>query len=133
MRKVIIILVIILVILITVLCYINISKKLETNYELELQEESCINGINNSGLVVDGLTPTKVELDNIFFTVEECIKTYIQNATSNNSQVLYELLDYKYIAENNITMDNVNQLFIGNESNYLNKTVEEYEISRRKL
>lgn len=133
MKKVIITLVTILVILIIVLCYINIKTKNKIDDELELQEKLYLNGINNPGLVIDGLTPSEVKVDNIFFTVEECIKTYIKNATGNNNQVLYSLLDYKYIDKNSITMDNVSQLFIEDESNHLNKTVEEYGISRSKL
>lgn len=133
MKKVIITLVTILVILIIVLCYINIKTKNKIDDELELQEKLYLNGINNPGLVIDGLTPSEVKVDNIFFTVEECIKTYIKNATGNNNQVLYSLLDYKYIDKNSITMDNVSQLFIEDESNHLNKTIEEYGISRSKL
>lgn len=133
MKKVIITLVTILVILIIVLCYINIKAKNEYDDELKLQEELYLNGINNPGLVINGLTPSEVKVDNIFFTVEECIKTYIKNATDNNNQILYSLLDYKYIDKNSVTIDNVSELFIKDESNHLNKTVEEYGISRSKL
>lgn len=133
MKKVIITLVAILVILIIVLCYINIKAKNEYDDELKLQEELYLNGINNPGLVINGLTPSEVKVDNIFFTVEECIKTYIKNATDNNNQILYSLLDYKYIDKNSVTIDNVSELFIKDESNHLNKTVEEYGISRSKL
>lgn len=133
MKKVIITLVTILVILIIVLCYINIKAKNEYDDKLKLQEELYLNAINNPGLVINGLTPSQVRVDNIFFTVEECIKTYIKNATENNNQILYSLLDYKYIDKNSITIDNVSQLFIKDESNHLNKTVEEYGISRGRL
>ncbi len=133
MKKVIITLVTILVILIIVLCYINIKAKNEYDDELKLQEELYLNGINNPGLVINGLTPSEVKVDNIFFTVEECIKTYIKNATDNNNQILYSLLDYKYIDKNSVTIDNVSELFIKDESNHLNKTIEEYGISRSKL
>lgn len=133
MKKVIITLVTILVILIIVLCYINIKAKNEYDDELKLQEELYLNGINNPGLVINGLTPSEVKVDNIFFTVEECIKTYIKNATDNNNQILYSLLDYKYIDKNSVTIDNVSKLFIKDESNHLNKTIEEYGISRSKL
>ena len=133
MKKVIITLVAILVILIIVLCYINIKAKNEYDDELKLQEELYLNGINNPGLVINGLTPSEVKVDNIFFTVEECIKTYIKNATDNNNQILYSLLDYKYIDKNSVTIDNVSELFIKDESNHLNKTIEEYGISRSKL
>ena len=133
MKKVIITLVTILVILIIVLCYINIKAKNEYDDKLKLQEELYLNAINNPGLVINGLTPSQVRVDNIFFTVEECIKTYIKNATENNNQILYSLLDYKYIDKNSITIDNVSQLFIKDASNNLNKTVEEYGISRGRL
>lgn len=133
MKKVIITLVTILVILIIVLCYINIKAKNEYDDEMKLQEELYLNGINNPGLVINGLTPSEVKVDNIFFTVEECIKTYIKNATDNNNQILYSLLDYKYIDKNSVTIDNVSELFIKDESNHLNKTIEEYGISRSKL
>lgn len=133
MKKVIITLVTILVILIIVLCYIKIKAKNEYDDELKLQEELYLNGINNPGLVINGLTPSEVKVDNIFFTVEECIKTYIKNATDNNNQILYSLLDYKYIDKNSVTIDNVSELFIKDESNHLNKTIEEYGISRSKL
>ena len=133
MKKVIITLVTILVILIIVLCYINIKAKNEYDDELKLQEELYLNGINNPGLVINGLTPSEVKVDNIFFTVEECVKTYIQYAIDNNSQMLYALVDYKYIDEHNITEENVNQLFIRDTSNHINKTLEEYGISRTKL
>lgn len=133
MKKVIITLVTILVILIIILCYINIKAKNEYDDELKIQEELYLNGINNPGLVINGLTPSQVRVDNIFFTVEECIKTYIKSATENNNQILYSLLDYKYIDKNSITIDNVSQLFIKDASNHLNKTVEEYGISRGRL
>lgn len=133
MKKVIITLVTILVILIIILCYINIKAKNEYDDELKIQEELYLNGINNPGLVINGLTPSQVRVDNIFFTVEECIKTYIKSATENNNQILYSLLDYKYIDKNSITIDNVSQLFIKDASNNLNKTVEEYGISRGRL
>ena len=74
------------------LCYINIKAKNEYDDELKIQEELYLNGINNPGLVINGLTPSQVRVDNIFFTVEECIKTYIKSATENNNQILYLML-----------------------------------------
>ncbi len=133
MKKIIIVLVIILVILITTVIYINYKANSEINDELRRQEEEYINGINNPGLAIDGVVPGEVKIDNIFFTVEECVKTYIQYAIDNNSQMLYALVDYKYIDEHNITEENVNQLFIRDTSNHINKTLEEYGISRTKL
>ena len=133
MKKIIIILIIILVILVSALIYIYTRPEIEVEAELGKQDELYVNGLNNPGLVVDGIIPTRVQIDNIFFTVEECVKTYIQNATTNNNQILYNLLDYKYISENNITIDNINQLFISNEENHLNKTREVYSVSRCEL
>ena len=133
MKKIIIILIIILVILVSALIYIYTRPEIEVEAELGEQDELYVNGLNNPGLVVDGITPTRVQIHNIFFTVEECVKTYIQNATTNNNQILYNLLDYRYISENNITIDNINQLFISNEENHLNKTREVYSVSRSEL
>ena len=99
MKKVIITLVTILVILIIVLCYINIKTKNKIDDELELQEKLYLNGINNPGLVIDGLTPSEVKVDNIFFTVEECIKTYI-NYDGNVKKVANELFVHRNTINN---------------------------------
>lgn len=72
----------------------------------------------------------KVNIENIYFTVEQCIKDYVQYAIDNNSQAIYALLDYKYIDEHNITVENVNQFFIDKPNSNINKTIEEYSIAR---
>ena len=132
MKKIIIILIIILVILVSIVgivLVLNHSRNSEIRDEADLDQQYYLNGLNNPGLIIDGMLPEKVNIENIYFTVVQCIKEYLQFANENNNQALYSLLDYKYINEHNITQENVNQLFRDVSSN-INKTIEEYSVAR---
>ena len=132
MKKTIIILIILLVILLGILLFIVFSRKLDIFNKLNEQEEAYLNGINNPGLMIDGVTPTKVTIDNIFFTTEGCIKEYIEYVTENNNEAIYSLIDYKYIDEKNITLENIGEYITKYTNSNISKTIEMYEVAGSK-
>lgn len=133
MKKIIIILIITLVVLISaVICILILynNSNIWKDENLIEQEEMYANGINNPGLSIDGEIPQKVKIDNIFFTVEGCIKNYIEYAVKSDSKAILALLDYKFEQSNNINEGNVNNYFITNVTGNTNKTKEMYGITR---
>ena len=133
MKKIIIILIITLVILISaVICILILYNNTNIGKDENLikQEAMYANGINNPGLSIEGISPQKVKIENIFFTVEGCIKNYIEYATKSDSKSIVALLDYKFKETNSINEGNVNNYFITNVSGNSNKTKEIYGITR---
>lgn len=131
MKKVIMILIIIVIILsIGLLIVVKINSKVEPEKLLEVQKEreSYLNTINNPGLLVDGITPKRVTASNMFFTIEECAKQYIQYAIENNTKAIQSLLDEKYLEKEKLDIQKINTISKTYTKNNFNKTVEMYEI-----
>ena len=98
-KKSLIILIAILVLLIIVILIIlNILNK---NKE---EEENII--MENPQLTTN-LDINKLNNENEFFTVEQCINDYFMVANSKNSNQVYKLLNENYIKENSIDNTNV--------------------------
>lgn len=133
MKKAIITLSILLIIVFSallVLIFIKPGSKVDE--ELEIQEQEYLNGINNLGMLIQGEIPSKVINDNIYFTVEQCIKKYIEYVSSNNNVAIYSLLDYKYINEKNITQDNIKQYIVKYNNAKTSKIIEMYQLAGSK-
>lgn len=133
MKKAIIILIILVIIIFgTLLLLITTqsnNKKVDEN--LEEQEQDYFYGINNPGLIIQGELPSEVTVENIFFTIEQCIKTYQEYVEKNNKVAIYSLLDYKYINENNIEQSNVEQ-FIEKYQEGTRKIIQMYQLAGTK-
>lgn len=130
MKKWIIIILIILIILIAIILILLNSFKSnpKVSKELEIQEESYVMGKENLGLLKEGMLPSKVTSEHLFFTAEQCVKDYIKYINDNDTKAIYSLLDYKYIDENNIKESNVTEYIKKyNNNSKVNKTVEIYQ------
>lgn len=120
-----------LVIIILLIIFIISSNKNRNEKEkLELQEKLYKEGLENPGLVIDGTIPKEVNNTNIFFTVEGCIKTYIEYANKENKKAIYSLLDYKIIGENKLTENNIDNYFLKTMDLKINRAKEMYEVVR---
>lgn len=136
MKKILIILTIILILLIGIVIYIIVYKGNSTNWideNVAIEGQMYRNGIENSGFLINGITPNKVNNNNIFFTVEGCIKDYIKYSMQNDKNALVSLLDYKIKENNAITEENVKQFFIPDNKTNINKTIEMYGLSRKQV
>ena len=97
-----VIFIIICIILLVVLLNTNEPQEDLTNQYLE-----HIDADNNPGLILNGVTPKKVNNENIYYTVEYCIKQYINDNKSKLQESVYNILNKDYIDQNNITIDNL--------------------------
>ena len=95
-----VIFIIICIILLVVLLNTNEPQEDLTNQYLE-----HIDADNNPGLILNGVTPKKVNNENIYYTVENCIKQYINYNKNKQINAIYGILNKDYINENNITQD----------------------------
>ena len=107
-KKLVIILMIILCILIitTIAILIYSRSNSEEKKELELQEQSYIDSINNQGMSTNGLKPEELKIETTFFTVDGCVNKYFQYISESNNKAIYSLLDANYIKDNNIKEEN---------------------------
>lgn len=124
------ILIFLVIIILIIICLIISNKNRNEKEKLELQEKLYKEGLENPGLVIDGAMPRKVSSANIFFTVEGCIKTYIEYANKENREAIYSLLDYKLIEENKLTESNIDNYFLKTKDLKINKAKEMYEVVR---
>ena len=106
LKKTITILLIIMVILgigVTVIMIVNNNNNEENNKNVELSEleEEAGRIISEEGKIEN------VNSFKLFYNVNNCANTYIQNIKSANSEVVYKLLSTEYIMKNSITKENV--------------------------
>lgn len=124
------ILIFLVIIILIIICLIISNKNRNEKEKLELQEKLYKEGLENPGLVIDGAMPRKVYSVNIFFTVEGCVKTYIEYANEENRKAIYSLLDYKIIGENKLTENNIDNYFLKTKDLKINRAKEMYEVVR---
>ena len=94
--------IIICIILLVVLLNTKGSQEDLTNQYLE-----HIDADNNPGFILNGLTPKKVNNENIYYTVENCIKQYINYNRNQEAEAVYQILNKDYIEKKNITQKNL--------------------------
>lgn len=107
-KKLVITMMIILCILIiaTIVILVYSKNNSKENKELELQEQSYIDFLNNPGLVTNGLKPEELKTEATFFTIDGCIDKYLQYVNENNNKAVYNLLADQYIEDNGIKEEN---------------------------
>ena len=107
-RKKFLIVIIILTIITIAIGIILIILENNNKYkELDEQEQEYLYIINNPGKIIDGKKPQILKIDNLFFTVEQCIVKYYENVDNENKEAVYSILDEEYIKDNKISLDNV--------------------------
>lgn len=107
-RKKILIVIIILTIIAIAIGIILIILENNNKYkELDYQEQEYLDVINNPGKIIDGKKPQILKIDNLFFTVEQCIVRYYESVDNENKEAVYSILDEEYIKDNKISLDNV--------------------------
>ena len=129
--------IIVAILLITLFFTIIIIFKNNNNYEndennntaneIEINELESINITEEEGVETDSSqTPFQVTNGAHFYTVQECINKYITSMkelkkqdTEENRESLYKKLTDNYIKENNITLDNVKNISIREDSAFV--------------
>ncbi len=132
LKNVIVIIFALLIILTLVLAAIN---KKQINLEKKIEEDKETGGEFPTQYTKNGFT--NVEDKSIFFTVTDCIQNYLNYINPENNilgynkefsyteeeienerkDILYDLLDKKYISKNGITTENVHQ-YVNNIDEY---------------
>jgi len=110
MKKIILIIMIILIIIVFAILGIllqNRTIETEPNYDT-----SIIIPEKNEEKKTES-----VQSDTAYFTVRACAEKYINYLATNDLEIVYNLLDYKYIEEFKITIDNI--------QNYVEKVYED--------
>lgn len=134
-RKVIIILsVICLIILIAIIIALNSIKsninKDSNDYDLPIEDKSTYEQELNQKLSL-------VQSENNFFTLESQIKNFFLYYKVGNKNALYEMLDTKYINDNNVTSENIieilSSVYIEGENNYIQEIAYERESSAKPI
>lgn len=134
MKRWIIILIILLIIVSGILITIiitnpNMEINKELQSELNTQEQEYIEGINNPGKITEGEVPKIVVNDNIYYTIDQCVKKYINYISEDNHTAIYSLLDNKYLNDNDIKQENIKDHITKYNVKDINKTLEMYEIA----
>lgn len=127
----ILILIIVIIILITIVLLKMLDSTTDDN-ELKNQEESYLYGVNNPGTIIDGVIPSKTKIPNIYFSIEKALFQYLEYVKNQEQVKIYGLLDYKYINENNINVNNVMNYVTKYNPNDKAEIQEMYEISGSK-
>lgn len=76
-------------VVVVLVCVISIGLIILLNTKSNSEKLEAVNEYNN------------------FFSVNNYINNYINNISKNNSELVYNLLDQKYLEKNNITKDNI--------------------------
>lgn len=94
-------------IIICIILLVVLLNKQEPQEELTNQYLDHIDADNNPGLILNGLTPKKVNNENIYYTVENCIQQYMNYNKNQQVEAIYQMLNQDYIEKNNITQNNL--------------------------
>lgn len=91
-----------------IVCFIIIflivvlGKKINEINILKKQEESYGYSLENPASVVNGQKTEKIKNENLYFSIEDIAKKYIDNNIQGNVNYLYNVLDSEYISKNKI-------------------------------
>ena len=104
-----IIIIIIFIILCIIFLLLLLNKNAKQTEEGNLDEQYLehIDADNNPGLILNGLTPKKVNNENIYYTVKNCLEQYIDYNKNQQSEAIYKVLNQDYILQHNITQTNL--------------------------
>lgn len=91
---------------ISIMMIIIINGKTTENNELNNELNEFIESIENPGQLINGEKPQELNIEGLYFTIENCINKYMEYLANNNTNI-YNLLDKEYIKEHNITGENV--------------------------
>lgn len=123
----IIIVCVIVIIIILISLIVNLIKKDDLDVDRNLlsdERKEYLNMLENPGRVTNGEKPQEVNIETLYFTVENCIDEYKNNMINKDSKAIYNILTEEYINDNQITEQNV----ISKLSNY--KDISNYRIEK---
>lgn len=132
-HKLIIILIIItLVIIIALLALIiNLSKNTEDKAIVEKEQDDYVYYQENPAQLLNGKVPEKTQYTNIYYAIDNCIKSYLNMIKANQSEIVLAYLNDEYIKEKSIDKNNIFNK-IEKYSNYDSyRTTEMYELAGR--
>lgn len=124
-----IIILILIIIMIIVVLLVYIDNNQSDKKELEKQDQTKVDVMNNPGKIIEGVIPSKTQIPNIYFSIEKVLKQYLEYVAKKDINAIYGLLDYKYINENNINTANVLEYVSKHNSESSTYIKEMYEIS----
>lgn len=99
MSKKVLIIGLILILIISGTVTIVLTRKTDNEKNMDVEEQV--------GDVETKFKREKVSNSTVFYTVEDCINFYIDSVKAEEKDKIFELLDEKYINENNINQENV--------------------------
>ena len=76
--KIIIVAIIIIIIILVLIISINSVNNGDKESELSQEQNEYLDSIENPGMVINGQKPTELKIDNMYFTIEACIKSYFE-------------------------------------------------------
>ncbi len=131
LKSSIIIIVVIAIILIIIL--ILLPKENQELEEIKKEAEMQRNIEENPGMIINGKKPSELKVENIFYTIDNELRIYMNQVNNSEKNKVYNLLDKDYIEKNNITEENVLEKI----PNYIDidtyKTKKIYELTGRNL
>ncbi len=106
----IIIVVVIMIIILVTFILINLlakTKNIEGGDSLAKEQQAYINTIENPGMVINGKKPIILKVDNMYYTIDDCVKKYLSYSNEGKGKELYDILNKQYKEKNEITSENV--------------------------
>lgn len=106
-KKIIMYFIIVFIIAIVIFSIFVIIKKDKMSVDLAKEQDMYLHTQNNPGAVINGLTPNKVNITGLYFSVDNCIKNYFITLNNKSSDIIITYLNEEYIGNNNINKQNV--------------------------
>lgn len=123
-KNIIILLVVLVIIIISIVLTLIIKNKTPKEELERIQSET--KDINED---ISDDKPVRTNRINTFYTIENCIKSYLQIVNSKDQTAVIKLLNKSYISENNITSENVFNYIVKNNNSEKYNTIEMYELN----
>ena len=101
-KKIIIIIVSIVLFTLISILTVKIIEKISEKRILKKQQNDYIQILENPASVVNGKQTEKIKNENLYFSIVDIVKNYIDNNKQGNIDYLYNILDSEYISKNKI-------------------------------
>lgn len=116
---------------IIIILVLAIIKSLNTNEEtpiLKSERDEYLYYEENPAQIVNGRKPIRTRMFSIYYTVDECIRTYLTILKVNDSDAIYSYLNEDFIKEKGINKQNIFNILKKYNNNDSYFTIDMYEL-----
>ena len=119
---------IIILIIVLIAIIIHLFNKKENDPILQSERDEYLYYDENPAQIVNGRKPIRTRTINLYYTIEECVKSYLTMLKSNDTEVVISYLNEDFIKDNGINEQNVFNKIKKFDNIDLYTTVDMYEL-----